>query len=452
MPNQYPTPEEGVQASDQVSKTLAHDLELFLLPLLIWLDRLIDKRLVRTLLKTVACILEFRQRANGLLLSELGAYILSPAQAAAGTKRLSNLLRSQKWTAQIIEEFFWQQADTRVQELAQRGEDSLFIWDESVLEKPESLKAEGLCAVRSSKARRLTRIKPGYYTPPRGPIFVPGLNWLAVLLAGREGPPSLVALQWWTTRGPLQAHKREVEESLVLRCARAWGGRVLHVFDRGFAGGPWLERCKRLALRFVVRWPKDYHLLDEAAHKRKAWHITRGKRSWAERQVWDGRRQQWYQAGVLAVPVSHPQHGMGLWLVVSRPGKGRPPWYLLTNEPIRCEQDAWRVVFASARRWQIELCWRVNKSELAFESPRLWSWEGRVKLLLMAALAYAFLLTLLDPAHEHLRVWLLRWWCHRTGKRSQAASTPLYRLRWAISRLWLAFDPALAFSFPQNSG
>src|SRR5262249_8073435 len=99
----------------------------------------------------------------------------------------------------------------------------------------------------------------------------------------------------------------------------------------------------------------------------------------------------------------------------------------------------------------IEMCWRVNKSELAFESPRLWTWEGRVKLLL-AALAYAFLLTLLDPAHEKLQAFLLRWWCHRTGKRSQDVSTPLYRLRWAISRLWLAFDPSLAFSFPQNSG
>lgn len=166
MPNQYPISEEGVQASDRVSQQLAHELEVFLHPLLIWLDRLIDKRLVRTLLKTVACILEFRQRATGLLLSELGAYILSPAQAAAGTKRLSNLLRSPKWTHHLIEQFLWQQADTRVQELLEQGEESLFIWDESVLEKPESLKAEGLCAVRSSKAKRLTRIKPGYYTHP----------------------------------------------------------------------------------------------------------------------------------------------------------------------------------------------------------------------------------------------------------------------------------------------
>lgn len=55
----------------------------------------------------------------------------------------------------------------------------LAIWDESVLEKAESLQLEGLCAVRSSKARRLKRIKLGFFNPPGGrPIFVPGYHWL----------------------------------------------------------------------------------------------------------------------------------------------------------------------------------------------------------------------------------------------------------------------------------
>ncbi len=50
----------------------------------------------------------------------------------------------------------------------------MLIWDGTVLEKPESLSAEGLCAVRSSKALRLTHVKKGYYHPPGKPIFVPG--------------------------------------------------------------------------------------------------------------------------------------------------------------------------------------------------------------------------------------------------------------------------------------
>jgi hypothetical protein len=107
------------------------------------------------------------------------------------------------------------------------------------------------------------------------------------------------------------------------------------------------------------------------------------------------------------------------------------------------EQDAWNVVFAYARRWQIEMTWRYNKSELACESPRLWSWENRLKLLLMGSIVYAFLLTLLDESWSALRGWLLRYWCHRTGKRCRQAATPLYRLRWALSRLWLTYPPAL---------
>ena len=46
-----------------------------------------------------------------------------------------------------------------------------------------------------------------------------------------------------------------------------------------------------------------------------------------------------------------------LWLVVSRPGQGRKPWYLLTNEPTVTVEDAWQVVFAYVRRWQVESCY-----------------------------------------------------------------------------------------------
>ncbi len=47
-------------------------LARFLAPLLIELDAAIDKRLVRTFLQTVAVILTFRDRVNGLLRSRNG--------------------------------------------------------------------------------------------------------------------------------------------------------------------------------------------------------------------------------------------------------------------------------------------------------------------------------------------------------------------------------------------
>ena len=70
-------------------------------------------RLVHTFLATRHVLLEFRHRNKGLLLSELGAYLASPDHAKARTKRLSNLVRSAKWAARLIERFRWQQADQR---------------------------------------------------------------------------------------------------------------------------------------------------------------------------------------------------------------------------------------------------------------------------------------------------------------------------------------------------
>lgn len=105
MQPQYPTASGGMPASPEVAQQLADQLEAFLHPLLLWFDAALGKRLVRTFVQTVQVILQFRHRSQGVLLSELGAYLLSPAQAPAGTKRLSNLLHSSKWTARLIERF-----------------------------------------------------------------------------------------------------------------------------------------------------------------------------------------------------------------------------------------------------------------------------------------------------------------------------------------------------------
>jgi hypothetical protein len=64
--------------------------------------------------------------------------------------------------------------------------------------------------------------------------------------------------------------------------------------------------------------------------------------------------------------------------------------------------------------------------------------------LLLATLAYAFLLTLLAGRYEWLRLWLLRYYAHRTGKHCRVAKLPLTRLGCARSRLWQELPPNLA--------
>ena len=301
-------------------------LHSFIGPLEQWLEQQIDRRLVRTFFLALVAIVRRRNSRSGLLLSELGAHILSPSQAPAGTKRLSNLLRSPKWSHTLLERFLWHRAEEWLSQLEYAGEPALAIWDESVLEKPESISLEGLCPVRSSKAARLKRIKPGYYHPPAGPpVFVPGLQWLTVMLAGMQGAPTLAAMRWWTSQGKLAGDRRGQRTALLQRCAQGWQKRVVHVFDRGFAGAPWLRELADQQLRFILRWPARYHLAD-AKGERPAWQITRGKRSQDHRQLWDLRRRQHRKTGIVAVPVRHLKVEGELWPVVSRPGKGRTPW------------------------------------------------------------------------------------------------------------------------------
>src|SRR5205807_9621260 len=133
--------------ASQMAQGLGVQLASFLFPLLVQLDAVLDKRLVRTFLATIQVIITFRDRANGLLLSELGGYLEMPDKAPAGTKRLSNLLHSSKWAAHVVEDELWQQADQQVERWREQGEDALAIWDSSEWEKPESLASEDLCAV-----------------------------------------------------------------------------------------------------------------------------------------------------------------------------------------------------------------------------------------------------------------------------------------------------------------
>jgi hypothetical protein len=412
----------------------------FLKPFLEELHGYVDRRLVKTLLDLVLVILMHRHRNQGLILSELGDQLLGGERGPAGVKRIASLLHSMKWRSGLILKYLWRGANQKIQALRAEGEEAYVIWDESVLEKSESLKAEGLCAVRSMKAARLKRIKPGYFNSPGGrPIFVPGFNWLQILVTGSKGASVLAHLGWWSTRGEKASSRREVEGKILRKVTNLWGRKVIHLWDRGFAGSPWTTLALDYHLRFILRWNKSYHLIGPDGRKQEVWKISRGKHSWDYRLVWDARRRCYRKTGVIALPVQLPEDPRPLFLVVSRPGYARKPWYLLTTEQIENAQQAWKIIFAYARRWQIEISLRFTKSDMAFESPRLLDWESRMKFLLIAALAYAFLLSLL-PNIDSIFL-LISHCCHRTGKWSREISAPLYRLRLALSRLWLAFRP-----------
>ncbi|MBX0334561.1 hypothetical protein K3G39_15065 [Pontibacter sp. HSC-14F20] len=201
----FPTSKNASFQAEVLSQArfFSHRLEDFLAPFLVQLDRLLDHRLVLTFQALCQALVRHRSRSSGLLLSELGGVLLSPHKAPAGTKRLSNLLRSKKWSAEAITDYLTGEAQTYVDRLLeQERELPLLLWDESVQEKTESLKSQGLCAVRSMKAKRTLRIKPGICSPMRRctRIGTPGGWSLPTPAAGRSSRPSASTSRRWAWR------------------------------------------------------------------------------------------------------------------------------------------------------------------------------------------------------------------------------------------------------------
>ena len=85
------------EEKQEKSKALEKELVKLLWPVLVEMKRGVDRRLVKTFLGVVLAILMHRHRDHGLLLSELGGYLLGHEQCQAGTKRISKLVHSERW-------------------------------------------------------------------------------------------------------------------------------------------------------------------------------------------------------------------------------------------------------------------------------------------------------------------------------------------------------------------
>ncbi len=390
--------------------------------------------MVGTFYNVFIAILILRNRSIGLLLSELGGYICGFDHAPAGTKRISNLLRSKKWTHELIDHYLFERAKQRIKALCAQGVRPLFLWDDSRLEKHESWYLEGLCSVHSSKGQRLTKIKKGYYKPPTSRICVPGFKWTAVLLSHLGGIPSVCQMTWWTTRGK---HK-EIGSNIIFRMLKKLkqevGTGILHVLDRGYANSWTIEWMTYFQQDFLVRWKKSHLLVHIQKGKKKTHLLARSFKGKRTKRVFDKERKKQQSVSVAWAQVFHPEFAQqALYLVILRDKKGKnAPIYFLTSIPIENAKTAWEMCFSYMHRWEIEQTFRFCKSELAMESPRLWFWENRLKLLAIVTLIYDFLLSLL----RNWKRWVtpfLRQWGHRTVNRYRDASIPIYRLRAAIS-------------------
>jgi hypothetical protein len=412
---------------------------------------LIDKRLVQTFFDAFVSIILHRNRDKGLLLSELGQYICGSSHAPAGTKRLSNLFRSKNWKSEDIANEQLKRAVSYAQKAIAAGHRVLAFWDDSVIEKHESWYVEGLCPVRSSRANRLTRIKPGYYKKPSSPICVPGYEWSGLLLGGLSLVPMVAKMEWWTSRGKHKECRSNIFYRMFKQVVKEFGQILTHVFDRGYASAATIQKMFEYQQQFILRWNGRNNLKDNKGEIKNTWRIGLGKKSMDKRVVWDKERKQNVKVEIYYEAVKHPDceaeypdNQLFLIIIRNKSFKHQPPMYLLSNLDIDTVGMAWETCFSYLKRWDIEQAFRFCKSELGIQSIRLWEWENRKKMMILVLLVYDFIL-------QFFRNWqVIAWacinqWCKRTGKRLALVRLPLYRLRAALSI-------ALLSAWIKNSG
>ena len=418
---------------DKHALELLKKLDSYSHELRVQLDELLDVRLVRTFFNLLAIILLFRNRRMGLLLTELGGYLCGPSHAPAGTKRISNLLRSKKWTCAFIDRYLFERTSQRVSQLLKAGKRPLMLWDDSRIEKHESWSSEGLCSVWSSKARRLTQMRPGYYRPPNERICVPGFKWSGVFLSALGSSPSVCQMTWWTSKGKHKEHPDNITWRLLAKCQQALPKGLLHVFDRGYASEKMLNYLFHFTQDFLIRWRKKVYLMYQGEQLRID-KISRKTKARFCRLIYDKERKKIRKVSVGWTKVCHPEHtdNQLTLLIVRNIKHAGGPMYLLCSVDVQNAAAAWEMVRTYAHRWEAEQGFRFLKSELGIESPRLWFWDNRLKLMAIITLVYDFLVQLWRNQEKWIEK-LLKIYCHRTGERYRNASIPLYRLRLAIS-------------------
>lgn len=362
------------QNINSTSKFLLKQSERYLSPLQTSLDFQIDKRLSRTFFDLFIAILLFRNNKMGLLLSELGGYICGFSHAPAGTKRISNLLRCKKWDSSVIDEFLFERSKARIQQLIEKGVRPLFLWDDSRIEKSESWFSQGLCSVESSKAKRLMKIKKGFYKPPTNRLCVPGFHWTAVMLSALGELPSVCQMSWWTSRGKYKEYGSNIMFRMLKKLNKTLETRILHVLDRGYASAWTVEWMLHFEQDFLIRWKKNILLIHPEKGSKQTHQIARYLKASAQKIVFDSQRKIAKHISIAFCPVTHPDFvHKQLYIIVIRDKKARqPPMYLLTNVHITSNKIAWEMLHSYMHRWNIEQTFRVGKAELGLESPRIW--------------------------------------------------------------------------------
>ena len=179
--------------------------------------------------------------------------------------------------------------------------------------------------------------------PAARPVLVTGMHWTGALLAGLEGIPNRALMSGWTTQGTYATPTSNQEEEMLRKCSRKWGDLLVHVFDRGDASGPWIQVLETLHVKFVIRWIKQHTFFESNGVQKTVWQSGRGKKYRAHTDIFDVPTGQKMPCDRWWTQVWHASYAYPLFCVTVRVKK--KICYLITNEPVKTEAQAWEGVF-----------------------------------------------------------------------------------------------------------
>lgn len=252
--------------------------------------------------------------------------------------------------------------------------DSLVLLDTSDLCKPYAHKMEHLAFVRDGS---LKINRPGYWLVgaflrlKRGRIVPMLMRCFSVVQPGIKSFNAVI----------VQAISQLREVMLE--------GRGILVCDRGFDAIRLLEPMLKNSLRFIVRMVGNRDLLFEEDGQWRKHNV----RQWVNAQLSQGLR-------TLTARVRLPKRDEVLHLIVAPPWPGRhkDPMMLLTRGVLTKRHNARWIIRAYRGRWAVEDGLRAFKQSFGIEDVRVMTLRAIQRLVLLAAVAMAFVIFLSQTA------------------------------------------------------
>ncbi|MGB2753681.1 MAG: transposase [Phycisphaerae bacterium] len=382
-------------------------LETFLKPILAEVDK-VRRRFVR---QAVTGILTSRS----LVVTEMARRIHDGTAALDYTaKRLCRELVAETWHLPTLQQRHLDAVASWV------GEETPIAVDLTDLAKPRGRQFEYLALVRDGDQDRL---QPGYWC-------------LEAYTADGEEPLPLV-LQPFSVQDPRTPSQNLVILAALEQLRQTFANRGLYLFDRGFDAGEILNALLDKGMRFLVRLRGDRHLVLDHGVRLPA-------RDIADRLATANVAWRWRPAScrldahwIGYLPARLPGRPEPLTLVVALfPGPDGGMMMLLTNRAVASAPQAEHTLRLYAHRWKAEEGIRVLKQEVGLEGFRIRCLEAIRRLVFLALLAIAFLVSISEKTLS-LAEQIIR----RGQPLRRARGMILYRLARGIRYLFTHLSP-----------